>query len=94
MYGLGTLINVLAIIIGGLLGLLFAKLIKDNHRDTLSKACGLSVIFIGAAGTFKGMFSVENGLLSLLIIYSKKNSKKFFFSSRAYARKNDYIFSR
>ena len=61
MYGLGTIINVVAIIIGGLLGLLFGRFIKDRHRDTLCKACGLSVIFIGAAGTLKGMFGVTNG---------------------------------
>ena len=61
MYGLGTIINVVAIIIGGLLGLWFGRFIKDRHRDTLCKACGLSVIFIGAAGTLKGMFGVTNG---------------------------------
>ena len=61
MYGLGTIINVVAIIIGGLLGLLFGRFIKDRHRDALCKACGISVIFIGAAGAFKGMFSVQNG---------------------------------
>lgn len=61
MYGLGTIINVVAIIIGGLLGLLFGRFIKERHRDALCKACGLSVIFIGAAGALKGMFSVTNG---------------------------------
>ena len=64
MYGLGTIINVVAIIVGGLLGLAFGRFIKDNHRDTLCKACGLSVIFIGAAGTFKGMFSVVEGKIA------------------------------
>ena len=61
MHGLGTVINVAAIIVGGILGMLFGNLIKERHRDTLSKACGLSVIFIGAAGAFKGMFSVVDG---------------------------------
>lgn len=63
MYGLGTLINVAAIVLGGLLGLLFGRFIKDRHRDILGKACGLSVIFIGAAGALKGMFSVTDGKL-------------------------------
>jgi len=63
MHGLGTIINVAAIIIGGLLGMLFGRFIGDRHRDTLCKACGLAVIFIGAAGTLKGMFSVEDGKL-------------------------------
>ena len=61
MYGLGTIINVGAIILGGLIGILFGRFITDMHRDTLCKACGLAVIFIGAAGTFKGMFSVDDG---------------------------------
>ena len=61
MYGLGTIINVAAIVVGGLLGILFGRFIGDRHRDMLCKACGLSVIFIGSAGTLKGMFSVVGG---------------------------------
>ena len=63
MYGLGTIINVAAIVIGGLLGMLFGRFIGDRHRDSLCKACGLSVIFIGAAGALKGMFFVEGDKL-------------------------------
>jgi uncharacterized membrane protein YqgA involved in biofilm formation len=59
MYGLGTVINVAAIVAGGLLGLVFGKFINDRHRDSLCKACGLSVIFIGCAGALRGMFSVD-----------------------------------
>ncbi len=61
MHGLGTIINVFAIIVGGLLGMLFGRFIGDRHRDTLCKACGLAVIFIGVAGALKGMFSVSDG---------------------------------
>ena len=57
MHGLGTIINVFAIIVGGLLGMLFGRFIGDRHRDTLCKACGLAVIFIGVAGALKGMLS-------------------------------------
>ena len=64
MYGLGTLINVAAIIVGGILGIFFGRFIKDRHRDTLGKACGLSVIFIGAAGALKGMFTVVDGKIT------------------------------
>ena len=63
MHGLGTVINVAAIVLGGLLGVLFGRLIKERHRDTLCKACGLAVIFIGAAGALKSMFSVVDGKL-------------------------------
>ena len=63
MYGLGTAINVTAIIVGGLFGMLFGRFIGERHRDMLCKACGLSVLFIGAAGALKGMFSVSDGKL-------------------------------
>ena len=41
MYGLGTLINAAAIVLGGILGLLFGKLLKQRHQDTLCKTCGI-----------------------------------------------------
>ena len=59
MYGLGTIINAAAIILGGIFGLLFGRLIKERHRDTLGKACGISVLFIGAAGAFSKIMSVD-----------------------------------
>jgi len=64
MYGLGTIINVGAIILGGLLGILFGRFIKERHKDTLCKACGLAVIFIGTAGALKGMLSVVDGKIT------------------------------
>ena len=59
MYGLGTIINTAAIVIGGILGLLFGKLISERHRDTLCKACGISVLFIGIAGALEIAFANE-----------------------------------
>lgn len=59
MAGLGTLINVIAIIFGGLLGLLCGNFLKDNIRDTLMKANGLCVLFLGIAGTISSMLSVS-----------------------------------
>ena len=58
MYGLGTIINTAAIAVGGILGLIFGKLIKERHRDTLCKTCGVAVLFVGIAGALKGMLSV------------------------------------
>jgi len=63
MNGLGTIMNVAAIVAGGLLGILFGRFIGERHRDSLCKACGLAVLFIGTAGTLKGMFSVVNDRL-------------------------------
>ena len=64
MYGLGTIINVGAIILGGIIGILFGRFIGDRHRDSLCKACGLAVIFIGVAGALKGMLSVVDGKIT------------------------------
>ena len=74
MYGLGTIINTVAIVLGGIFGLLFGKLIKERHQDGLIKACGLSVLFIGIAGAMEGMMALENGKLvsgrAMMIIVS------------------------
>ena len=59
MIGMGTIINTAAIVLGGLCGGLFGRLLKDQHRDALSKICGVSVLFIGIAGALEGMLQVE-----------------------------------
>ena len=59
MPGLGTIINVAGILVGGLLGLCFGKLLKDRHQQTLTRVCGISTLFIGIGGALEGMLSVE-----------------------------------
>jgi len=62
---MGTIANVAAIIIGGLLGLKMKDGLKPHYQDALEKAMGLCTMFIGAAGTLSGMFTVEGtGLVS------------------------------
>lgn len=72
MFGLGTIINVIAIVLGGILGALFGKLLQERHQDSLSKACGICVLFIGIGGALEGMLTVSDGGItsggSLLII--------------------------
>ena len=51
MRGLGTIINALAIVIGGVLGILFKRFLKERYQDTIIKATGFSVVFLGAAGS-------------------------------------------
>ena len=72
MFGLGTVINMAAIIIGGICGGLFGKLLKERHQDSLAKACGICVLFIGIGGALEGMLQVNGNSItsngSLLII--------------------------
>lgn len=60
MIGLGTLINVAGIIAGGLFGKLFGRFLTERYQDSLSKACGVSVLFIGISGALEGMLKLEN----------------------------------
>lgn len=65
MPGLGTLINAAGIIIGGIAGLLFGKLIMPRMQETMTCACGICVIFLGIAGAMEHMLTAqENGALS------------------------------
>ncbi len=51
----GTLINTGAIVLGGVAGMLFGKLLKDRHQETLTMACGVGTLFIGIAGAMNYM---------------------------------------
>lgn len=63
MPGLGTIINTLAIMAGGLLGALFGRFLHDSAQNTLTKACGVSTLFIAITGTLEQMLRVENGVI-------------------------------
>ena len=69
---MGTIINCAAIVAGGLLGLLFGRLMKQNIQDALMKACGVCILFIGIAGALEEMLSIKDGAItsggSMLII--------------------------
>ena len=58
MVGLGTLINAACVLLGGAMGFLFGKALKERYQDIMVKACGLSTIFIGASGAFQHMLLV------------------------------------
>ena len=59
MRGLGTIINALAILAGGVLGILCKSFLREHYQETIIKATGFSVMFLGAAGTLARMLSVE-----------------------------------
>ena len=64
MYGLGTIINTAAILVGGLGGALFGRFLSDSCQDTLTKVCSVSTLFIAVSGALEGMLTVENGAVT------------------------------
>ena len=64
MIGLGTIINSAAIVLGGLFGKLLGKLFKETQRDSIQKACGISVIFIDIAGAMEGMLTISDAKIT------------------------------
>ena len=61
MYGLGTIINTCAILLGGLCGQLFGRFLSESAQDTLTKVCGVSTLFIAVTGALEGMLTVVDG---------------------------------
>lgn len=64
MIGLGTIINVAAIVAGGAVGLLGGKWLTEQCQETLTRAMGVCVLFISIAGAMEKMLSVENDSLT------------------------------
>lgn len=61
MFGLGTIINCSAIIIAGIAGMFFGNHLKESMQNTLMKADGVAVIFIGIAGGLSKMLVIKSG---------------------------------
>lgn len=74
MIGLGTIINTLAVLVGGVLGLLLKNGVAKKFEKILMQALGLATIFVGSGGVLKYMLVMENGSLTtrgtMLLIFS------------------------
>ena len=72
MIGLGTIINAAAIVAGGLAGHFTGKLFREEQQESLTKACGISVLFIAVSGAMQGMLQIDGDSLvsgkSMLIV--------------------------
>ena len=66
MVGLGTIINTAAILLGGLLGGIFGRFLKDSTQEALTKVCGVSTIFIAISGALPQMEEVENNAMLIV----------------------------
>lgn len=74
MIGLGTIVNTAAVIVGGGIGLLLKKGLKDSLQDSLMKVLGTATFFIGVGGTLSQMLVLKDGRLTvegtMLMIFS------------------------
>lgn len=61
MTGLGTIVNVAAILAGCVTGLLLKGGLPRRLQDTISSAVGLCVVFVGITGAFKGLVYMDGG---------------------------------
>ena len=74
MRGLGTIINVAAVVAGSMVGMLIRTGLKQRFQDILIQACGLATMFIGIAGTLAGLLKVVDGGVetqnTMLLVFS------------------------
>ena len=68
MFGLGTIVNVFAILGGGAIGLFLRGGMNPRYQEAIVRIMGLSTIFIGAAGALEHMLFVDGGNLTGLPI--------------------------
>lgn len=76
MIGWGTILNVVAILVGGIIGLVFSRAISPRYQETLMQAIGVCVIFVGIGGAVEGMMTVtadrlqSGGTMVIVISYA------------------------
>lgn len=73
VWDMGTIINVIAVVIGGGIGLFVKGGLPSRMRDLLMQALGLCTMFIGISGAISGMMKVEGATLisggTMLLIF-------------------------
>ena len=91
---IATLVNVAAVLAGGILGLLFRGRISGKIADGITKAIGLCVLIIGISGALKGDFMLLvvslalGALLGELLRIDDGLNKCGDFMQRKFAKKD------
>lgn len=66
------MINGAAIVAGGVVGHFTGKMFRSEQQDALTKACGISVLFIAVAGAMQGMMRIDGDTIvsgrSMLVV--------------------------
>lgn len=72
--GIGTVVNIVAIIVGAVAGLFFGKRFPEKVRLIIMQAVGLIVLFIGVSGLLAAVYTVDGSRLStnymMMVIFS------------------------
>lgn len=77
MLGFGTLINTGGIVLAGLSGHFFGRLLKERHQSSLTAACGISVFFIGMPkADGDDVFQYDLQRLAVLLIHSHEKCRE------------------
>ena len=61
---MGTLINAVLIVFGGIIGLVFKKAVSKDMEFSIHKATGVAVLVIGICGILSAMLKVSDGKIS------------------------------
>lgn len=68
MIGIGTMVNAIAVILGGIIGCLFRKGLPHSYQEGIMRAVGLAIVFMGVQASISIMMGLEDS--SLLIVVS------------------------
>lgn len=60
MAGIGTIVNVMAIIAGGLCGLVTRRFLEERYQETIMKATGFAIIVMALGSTLSQMLVVRS----------------------------------
>ena len=67
MPGIGVVANVIAVVLGGLLGLGCGRFLAERFHQTIMRACALAVIFLGLGGVLSKMLVIDtDGRISFI----------------------------
>lgn len=73
MFGLGTIVNTIAVVVGGIIGLLLKNGLKNRYQETIMQGIGLAVLFVGISGSMTGMLKISKSIIestgSLFLFY-------------------------